>query len=299
MAGAVVVTTPQRCRWPTRRAVEMYQKLNIPVIGIIENMRLLRVRRLRHRSRHLRQGGGEALALELGVPCLVRCRWPRRCVPVAMRGDPSSCPEPNSPAAQALSSAAARVAQQVSIASCAESHPADASQLIPFTKHSLGNGLQVVVHEDHHLPVVAVNIWYHVGSRNEAPGRSGLAHLFEHLMFRGPASAARVFEPLQEAGSSSTDPPAPIMRTTGLWCPRAPPSWRCGWKRIEWDGSCRFERQRFETEREVVLNERRQSYDNRPYGLASFALSGDLSSGPSVSLAHDRLSVGSPGRDGR
>jgi len=75
--------------------------------------------------------------------------------------------------------------------------------LIPFTKHSLGNGLQVVVHEDRHLPIVAVNIWYHVGSRNEAPGRSGLAHLFEHLMFKGAQHQPRgFFEPLQEAGGS-------------------------------------------------------------------------------------------------
>ena len=56
---------------------------------------------------------------------------------------------------------------------------------IPFQKHVLGNGLTLVVHEDHKAPIVAVNVWYHVGSKNEKPGKTGFAHLFEHLMFNG------------------------------------------------------------------------------------------------------------------
>jgi zinc protease len=147
--------------------------------------------------------------------------------------------------------------------------------LIPFTKHTLGNGLQVVVHEDHHLPLVAVNIWYHVGSANEAPGRSGLAHLFEHLMFKGAAHQPRgFFEPVQEAGgslngSTSADRTnywsvVPAGATElALWMEAD----RMGWLVPALSAD------RFETVREVVLNERRQSYENRPYGLAHFALS--------------------------
>src|SRR5512136_2976831 len=56
---------------------------------------------------------------------------------------------------------------------------------IPFTRFQLQNGLTLVVHEDHKAPIVAVNVWYHVGSKNERPGRTGFAHLFEHLMFNG------------------------------------------------------------------------------------------------------------------
>ena len=56
---------------------------------------------------------------------------------------------------------------------------------IPYEKFVLKNGLTVLVHEDHKAPIVAVNIWYHVGSKNEKPGRTGFAHLFEHLMFGG------------------------------------------------------------------------------------------------------------------
>ena len=158
---------------------------------------------------------------------------------------------------------------------CAESYSADADQLIPFTKHTLANGLQVVVHEDHHLPLVAVNVWYHVGSANEAPGRSGLAHLFEHLMFKGAAHQPRgFFEPLQEAGgslngSTSADRTnywsvVPAGATElALWMEADRMGWLMPALSVE----------RFETEREVVLNERRQSYENRPYGLAHFALS--------------------------
>ena len=56
---------------------------------------------------------------------------------------------------------------------------------IPFTKYVLDNGLTLIVHQDKKAPIVAVNIWYHVGSKNESPGKTGFAHLFEHLMFNG------------------------------------------------------------------------------------------------------------------
>jgi zinc protease len=56
---------------------------------------------------------------------------------------------------------------------------------IPYTKFDLKNGLTLLVHEDHKAPIAAVNVWYHVGSKNEKPGRTGFAHLFEHLMFNG------------------------------------------------------------------------------------------------------------------
>lgn len=66
---------------------------------------------------------------------------------------------------------------------------AEESELIPFEAFTLDNGLTLIVHEDKKAPVVAVNIWYHVGSRNERPGQTGYAHLFEHLMFQGSENA--------------------------------------------------------------------------------------------------------------
>src|SRR5688572_8588937 len=66
--------------------------------------------------------------------------------------------------------------------------PAEAT-LLPFTKYTLANGITVVFHEDHAVPLVAVNVMYKVGSRNEAPKRTGFAHMFEHLMFMGTKRA--------------------------------------------------------------------------------------------------------------
>src|ERR1700686_1031668 len=63
---------------------------------------------------------------------------------------------------------------------------------LPFTRHTLANGLRVVLPPDHALPLVAINLWYHVGSKNERPGRTGFAHLFEHLMFQGSAHVGKV-----------------------------------------------------------------------------------------------------------
>ena len=75
--------------------------------------------------------------------------------------------------------------------------------MLDYTKTTLENGLHVIVHEDHRCPIVAVNVWYHVGSKNEQPGRTGLAHLFEHLMFEGSAHHdSGYFMPLQEAGAA-------------------------------------------------------------------------------------------------
>ena len=91
------------------------------------------------------------------------------------------------------------------------------SATLPFVKRTLSNGLDVVVHEDHHVPIVAINIWYHVGSKDERPGRTGFAHLFEHLMFEGSQHHnSGYFPPLQQAGallngSTNADRTAPAQ----------------------------------------------------------------------------------------
>ena len=142
---------------------------------------------------------------------------------------------------------------------------------VAFEKFSLSNGLDVILHEDHSIPVAAVNIWYHVGSQNEEPDRTGFAHLFEHLMFKGSKHHNReYFMPLQEVGanvngSTTTDRtnyyenvPAEYLELA-LWLE----SDRMGYLLDALDQAS------FDVEREVVKNERRQSYENRPYGLAS------------------------------
>jgi zinc protease len=144
---------------------------------------------------------------------------------------------------------------------------------IPFTRHMLANGLAVLVHEDHACPIVAVNVWYHVGSKNERPGRTGFAHLFEHLMFEGSEHHDRgYFHPLQQAGAllnGSTN-----ADRTNYW-EVVPVS---AMELAFWMESDRMgyllpalTPTKFANQRDVVLNERRQNYENRPYGFATMA----------------------------
>ena len=141
---------------------------------------------------------------------------------------------------------------------------------IAFDQHKLSNGLDVILHEDHTIPLVAVNVWYHVGSKNEEVGRTGFAHLFEHVMFEGTKHHNRShFEPLQKAGanlngSTTTDRtnywedvPSNYLELA-LWLEAD----RMGFLL---DG---LDQQKFDVQRDVVKNERRQSYENRPYGMA-------------------------------
>ena len=146
---------------------------------------------------------------------------------------------------------------------------------LPYTKKTLGNGLDVIVHEDHQLPMVAVNIWYHVGSKNERPGRTGFAHLFEHLMFEGSEHHDHgFFPPLQRAGallngSTSTDRTNywEVVPTGALELALWMESDRMGYLLPALTDA------KFNNQRDVVINERRQNYENRPYGLAGMALS--------------------------
>jgi len=149
---------------------------------------------------------------------------------------------------------------------------------LPFTKHTLDNGLDVIVHEAHQVPIVAVNVWYHVGSKNERLGRTGFAHLFEHLMFEGSEHhPGGYFPPLQQAGallngSTNTDRTNywEVVPTSAVDLALWMESDRMGYLLPA------VTAERFETQRDVVLNERRQNYENRPYGMAMMAMSAAL-----------------------
>ncbi|HXE77489.1 MAG TPA: insulinase family protein, partial [Rhodanobacter sp.] len=89
------------------------------------------------------------------------------------------------------------------VPAAAAATPAQAIPDIPYTRFKLPNGLTVVVHEDHKAPVVAVSIWYHIGSADEPAGKTGFAHLFEHLMFSGSENRkGTFFEPFEKAGAT-------------------------------------------------------------------------------------------------
>ena len=151
-------------------------------------------------------------------------------------------------------------------------------QSIEFKKMTLSNGLDVILHKDSAIPVVGVNVWYHVGSKDEELGKTGFAHLFEHVMFEGSKNHNEShFDPLQKVGASlngSTttdrtnyweDVPSNALELA-LWLE----SDRMGFLLDALD------QKRFDIQRDVVKNERRQSYENRPYGMASWNIQGAL-----------------------
>lgn len=141
---------------------------------------------------------------------------------------------------------------------------------ISFKKLTMPNGLDVLLHEDHSLPIVAVNLWYHVGSKDEEPGKTGFAHLFEHLMFEGSKHHNRShFEPLQKVGASLNG--STSADRTNYW-ENVPSNYLelALWLEADRMGFLldALDQGRFDVQRDVVKNERRQSYENRPYGLA-------------------------------
>jgi zinc protease len=146
---------------------------------------------------------------------------------------------------------------------------------VPYTRFKMANGLTVILHEDHTVPVVAVNVWYHVGSAREKPGRTGFAHLFEHIMFEGSEHVKEgEFDTLLEGvggdnnGSTTSD-------RTNYWenvpsnaveIPLFLESDRMGFLLPSLSPA------RVDQQRDVVKNERRQSYENEPYGMAEIVL---------------------------
>jgi zinc protease len=142
---------------------------------------------------------------------------------------------------------------------------------LPLERHTLDNGLRLVLHRDPNLPLVTVNLWYHVGSKNERPGRTGFAHLFEHMLFQGSehVDTNDHFRLLQQVGGVANGStwfdrtnyyetlPSNHLEL-GLWLE----SDRMGFLLPAMTGD------KLETQRSVVMNERRQRMDNQPYGLA-------------------------------
>lgn len=142
---------------------------------------------------------------------------------------------------------------------------------IPYQMHRLSNGLTVILHEDHTVPMVAVDVWYHVGSGYEKKGRTGFAHLFEHIMFEGSGNVAEGdFDNLLEQvggsnnGSTTTDRTNyyETLPSNALDIALFLESDRMGYLLDAMSPG------KVDGQRDVVKNERRQSYENRPYGMA-------------------------------
>jgi zinc protease len=147
---------------------------------------------------------------------------------------------------------------------------------VPYTEFTLPNALHVILHEDHTVPSVCVDVWYWVGSAREKPGRTGFAHLFEHIMFEGSKHVKEgEFDRLLEAAGGDNNGSTAEDRTdywetvpsSSLELALFVESDRMGYL-LDVMSPARVDQQR-----DVVKNERRQSYENRPYGLASIKIS--------------------------
>jgi predicted Zn-dependent peptidase len=140
---------------------------------------------------------------------------------------------------------------------------------IPIETFRLDNGLFVTLSEDHTAPIVAVNLWYHVGSANEPPGRTGFAHLFEHMLFQGSADveANEHFELVQRAGGTLNGSTW-LERTNYFETVPSNQLELALWLEANRMGKLlpAMTQQKLDTQRDVVMNERRWSMDNQPYG---------------------------------
>jgi zinc protease len=138
---------------------------------------------------------------------------------------------------------------------------------LEFTKHRLANGLEVILLEDHEVPVVNLQVWYHVGGKDEEPGHTGFAHLFEHLMFKGSAHVgtdehSRIIEAVGGFDNASTyDDYTNYFETF-------PSNYleRVLWLEADRMGSLNVDEANFKSEREVVKEELRVRVENQPYG---------------------------------
>ena len=146
---------------------------------------------------------------------------------------------------------------------------------VPYRLFTLPDGLTVILHQDRSVPVVAVNVWYHVGSANEHRGRTGFAHLFEHLMFEGSKNVKEgEFDTLLEGAGGNNNGSTNNDRTNYIIDIPANALELALY--LESDRMAylldTMSPQRVDGQRDVVKNERRQSYENRPYGMADIEL---------------------------
>jgi zinc protease len=162
-------------------------------------------------------------------------------------------------------------------------------------KSVLANGLEVILDEDHRTPVVTVNIWYHVGSKNEAEHRNGFAHLFEHMMFQGSKHVAEdtYFKYLEQAGATTVNGTTNVDRTNYFETVPSNQLELALWLESDRMGFLldHADQKTFASQRDVVKNERRQNYENAPYGFVTTAIREQLF--PPAHPYH-RLTIGNP-----
>ncbi len=179
----------------------------------------------------------------------------------------------------ALAASTALVAAGPALAKAKAADPAPIAELvkavdIPYEAFTLDNGLRVIVHEDRKAPVVAVSVWYRVGSKNEPAGKTGFAHLFEHLMFNGSENApGDFFEPLQQVGATDSNGTTNMDRTNYFETVPTGALDRALFLESDRMGHLlgAVTQEKLDNQRGVVQNEKRQG-DNNPYGLLRYEI---------------------------
>jgi len=156
---------------------------------------------------------------------------------------------------------------------------APAQITVNYERFSLPNGLEVILHEDHSVPIVSCNMWYHVGSAREKPGRTGFAHLFEHIMFEGSGHVpVGMFDEWLESAGGENNASTSADRTNywenipsnALELALFLESDRAGYLIDAMTPA------KVDAQRDVVKNERRESYENQPYGMAPIVIDSNL-----------------------
>ncbi len=145
---------------------------------------------------------------------------------------------------------------------------------LSYESFTLANGLRVIVHEDRKAPIVAVSVWYHVGSKNEPAGKTGFAHLFEHLMFQGTENFdGEWFEPMQQVGATGMNGTTWLDRTNYFQNVPTPALDLALWMESDRMGHLlgAVSQEKLDNQRGVVQNEKRQG-DNEPYGRVNYNL---------------------------
>ncbi len=177
----------------------------------------------------------------------------------------------------------------------ADTSPGAAPVTLAIERSRLANGLEVILHEDHRTPIATVNLWYHVGSKDEPSGKNGFAHLFEHVMFQGSKHVPEdtYFRYLERAGATDINGTTGNDRTNYFETVPANRLELALWLESDRMGFLldHVDQLTFAGQRDVVKNERRQSYENAPYGLVVQFVRGAMYP---ASHPYHNLTIGTP-----
>ena len=179
--------------------------------------------------------------------------------------------------------------QAVNVETETSQSDATATPQLAIEKHTLGNGLRMVMNPDHHVPTVAVAVYFDVGSRNEEPGHTGFAHLFEHMMFQGSANVGKGehFQLIMNRGGSANGTTSTDRTNYFETVPSNELSLAL-WLEADRMRSLAITQENFENQRQTVMEERRQSYDNHPY-MKSMLRINELAYGDYFPYAHSTI----------